>query len=66
LEFIENLLKRLVDNISKNIHATSVGHTNDYFCDTSFDQCVKGDLESWDEGLTPLDTKALCGAKFIC
>ena len=49
LELVKDLFERLSHNVTKDIHAATMGHTNDDFANTRFDEGIEGDLEAGNE-----------------
>lgn len=66
LEFVEDLLERLTNNVSEDIHTATMRHSQDYLANTSVNKLVKSNLKSSDEGLTTLNTKTLGGVELVC
>jgi hypothetical protein len=49
LELVKDLFERFSHNITKDVHATTMGHTNDDFANTRFDEGIEGNLEAGNE-----------------
>ena len=49
LELIKDLFERLSNNVTKDVHAATMGHTNNDFANTRFDEGIEGNLEAGNE-----------------
>jgi hypothetical protein len=65
LELIENLLKGLSHDVTKHIHSSTMGHADNNFANTRFDQGVKRDFETNNKRLAALNTKTLGCVEFV-
>ena len=49
LELVKDLFERLSHNVTEDVHAATMGHTNDDFAYTRFDKGIEGNLEAGNE-----------------
>jgi hypothetical protein len=65
LEFVKDLLERLADNVTKDVHAATMRHTKNNLGYTMLNEFIKGNLKSRNKRFTTLNTKTLGGIEFV-
>jgi len=56
---------RLAEDVSEQVESTSVGHADNVFTGSLVSESVHGDLDTGDEGLDTLKSKALHSVKLL-